>query len=160
MSVNLQQNSQLRETAVSSSCAQFDCHATFHAKLCGFFFSTFHFHFPFLRKHFRQLFPQLSAQTFPVCISSVNISATNSIQHSSNIFKIAFKFQFFIFPLSREEGLNLKGKVLRKSAITTNVPRLQEVANFGTNYFLLKIKILAKRKREFTTKFAIARNRC
>jgi hypothetical protein len=31
-----------------------------------------------------------------------------------------------------------------------------EVANFGTNYFLLKIKILAK--RELTTKFAIARN--
>jgi hypothetical protein len=26
--------------------------------------------------------------------------------------------------------------------------------------FLLKIKILAKRKREFTTKFAIARNGC
>ena len=35
--------------------------------------------------------------------------------------------------------------------IGTNVPRLQEVANFGTNYFLLKIKILAKRERELTT---------
>jgi len=37
---------------------------------------------------------------------------------------------------------------------------LASVANFGTNYFLLKIKILAKRKRELTTKFAIARNGC
>ena len=34
------------------------------------------------------------------------------------------------------------------------------VVKFGTNYFLLKIKILAKREREFTTKFAIARNGC
>ena len=38
--------------------------------------------------------------------------------------------------------------------------RFSSVAKFGTNYFLLKIKILAKRKRELTTKFAIARNRC
>jgi len=40
--------------------------------------------------------------------------------------------------------------------ITANVSGLCEVANFGTNYFLLKIKFLAERKREFTTKFAIA----
>ena len=39
-----------------------------------------------------------------------------------------------------------------------NVPVLGEVANFGTNYFLLKIIFLAKREREFTIKFAIARN--
>lgn len=38
--------------------------------------------------------------------------------------------------------------------------RFSSVANFGTNYFLLKIKILAKRERELTTKFAIARNGC
>jgi len=44
--------------------------------------------------------------------------------------------------------------------LTANVPRLQEVANFGTNYFLLKIKILAKREHELTTKFAISCNRC
>ena len=36
-----------------------------------------------------------------------------------------------------------------------NVPALGEVANFGTDYFLSKIKFLAKCKREFTTKFAI-----
>jgi hypothetical protein len=36
-----------------------------------------------------------------------------------------------------------------------NVLRLQEVVNFVTDYFLLKIKFLAKRKREFTTKFVI-----
>ena len=29
-----------------------------------------------------------------------------------------------------------------------------------SGYFLLKIKILAKRERELTTKFAIARNGC
>lgn len=34
------------------------------------------------------------------------------------------------------------------------------VVKFGTNYFPLKIKILAKREREFTTKLAIARNSC
>lgn len=39
-------------------------------------------------------------------------------------------------------------------------PRLASVANFGTDYFLLKIKFLAKREREFTTKFAIAPNVC
>jgi hypothetical protein len=37
-----------------------------------------------------------------------------------------------------------------------NVPALHAVAKFGTDYFLLKIKILAKHKRELTTKFAIA----
>ena len=35
---------------------------------------------------------------------------------------------------------------------------LHAVAKFGTFYFLLKIKILAKRKREFTTKFALKRS--
>jgi hypothetical protein len=40
--------------------------------------------------------------------------------------------------------------------MATNVPPLHAVANFGTDYFLLKIKILAKRKRELTTKLAIA----
>jgi hypothetical protein len=51
-------------------------------------------------------------------------------------------------------------------AVAARVPALDEVAKFGTDYFissvrpmasgLLKIKILAKRKRELTTKFAIA----
>ena len=41
-----------------------------------------------------------------------------------------------------------------------NVPALGEVANYGTDYFLLKIKFLAKRECELTTKFAIARNGC
>jgi hypothetical protein len=44
--------------------------------------------------------------------------------------------------------------------VATSVPALGEVAKFGTDYFLLKIKILAKRERELTTKFAIARNGC
>jgi hypothetical protein len=41
-----------------------------------------------------------------------------------------------------------------------NVPALGEVAKFGTDYFLLKIKFLAKYKRVFTTKFAILPNAC
>ena len=44
--------------------------------------------------------------------------------------------------------------------ISHNVPALGEVANFGTDYFLLKIKFLAKCKRVFTTKFAILPNAC
>jgi hypothetical protein len=36
-----------------------------------------------------------------------------------------------------------------------NVPALGEVAKFGTDYFQSKIIFLAKRKLEFTTKFAI-----
>jgi hypothetical protein len=43
--------------------------------------------------------------------------------------------------------------------MTANVPALGEVANFGTDYFLSKIKFLAKYKRVFTTKLAIALNR-
>ena len=50
--------------------------------------------------------------------------------------------------------------VFRFSKLRHNVPALGEVANYGTNYFLLKIKFLAKCKREFTTKFAILPNAC
>jgi hypothetical protein len=41
-----------------------------------------------------------------------------------------------------------------------DVPALGEVANFGTDYFLSKIKFLARNKGEFTTKFAILPNAC
>src|SRR5690554_2588211 len=42
----------------------------------------------------------------------------------------------------------------------TSFRRFSSVANFGTNYFLSKIKFLARNKREFTTKFAILPNAC
>jgi hypothetical protein len=42
------------------------------------------------------------------------------------------------------------------SKITANVPPLHAVANFGTDYFLLKIKNFAERKSEHPTKLAIA----
>ncbi len=42
--------------------------------------------------------------------------------------------------------------------LASNVPPLLVSCEDGTNYFLLKLKILAKREIEFTTKFAIARN--
>ena len=41
-----------------------------------------------------------------------------------------------------------------------DVLRLKNVANFGTDYFLSKIKFHARNKREFTTKLAILANRC
>ena len=44
--------------------------------------------------------------------------------------------------------------------IAFNVPALGEVAKFGTDYFLSKIKFLARNKRVFTTKFAILPNAC
>ena len=44
--------------------------------------------------------------------------------------------------------------------MAANVPPLGEVANFVTVYFPLKIKFLAERKRELTTKSAILQNRC
>jgi hypothetical protein len=37
-----------------------------------------------------------------------------------------------------------------------NVPPLHAVAKYGTDYFLLKIKIFAERKSELPTKLAIA----
>jgi hypothetical protein len=40
------------------------------------------------------------------------------------------------------------------------VPPLGEVAKLVTVYFLLKIKIIAKRERELAAKFVIARNGC
>jgi hypothetical protein len=44
--------------------------------------------------------------------------------------------------------------------VAGNVSPLGEVANFVTVYFPLKIKFLAERKREFTTKIAILPNGC
>jgi hypothetical protein len=42
---------------------------------------------------------------------------------------------------------------MQVQAISANVPALHAVVKFGIDYFLLKIKIIAKRKREFTTEF-------
>lgn len=44
--------------------------------------------------------------------------------------------------------------------LTAKVPALGEVAKYGTDYFPLNIKFLAKRKRDFTAKFAISPNAC
>ncbi|SHJ21909.1 hypothetical protein, partial [Flavobacterium terrae] len=41
-----------------------------------------------------------------------------------------------------------------------NVPALGEVAKYGTDYFRLNYKFLAKRERDFTTKLAISPNAC
>jgi hypothetical protein len=50
--------------------------------------------------------------------------------------------------------------VLTFRGMRHNVPALGEVVNFGTDYFLSKIKFLAKCKRVFTAKFAILPNAC
>ena len=73
--------------------------------------------------------------------------------------------EFFFNSCSLQEITNGKDRitnfftmiVLRflSSKITNNVPALHKVTTFGTDYFLLKIKFLAKCKRVFTTKFAI-----
>ena len=57
-------------------------------------------------------------------------------------------FQLFLF------------EVFGAVKLLTTFRRFSSVAMFGTNYFPLKIKILAKCERELTTKFAIARNGC
>ena len=54
-----------------------------------------------------------------------------------------------------------KGNCRKKRVFSQpDVPALGEVANFGIDYFLSKIKFLAKCKRVFTTKFAILPNGC
>ena len=50
--------------------------------------------------------------------------------------------------------------LLSVCTLAANVWPLGEVANFGTDYFLSKIKFLARNKRVFTTKFAILPNAC
>ncbi len=45
-------------------------------------------------------------------------------------------------------------------SLAANVSGLGVFAKYGTDYFLLNFKFLAKRKLEFTTKFAITPNRC
>jgi len=46
------------------------------------------------------------------------------------------------------------------AALSLTFHLFSSVANFGSDYCVLKIKILAKRKRAITTKFAIVRNGC
>ena len=59
------------------------------------------------------------------------------------------------------KNVNVKMNIFREVInMFANVPALGEVANFGTDYFLSKIKFLARNKREFTTKFAILPNAC
>ena len=56
--------------------------------------------------------------------------------------------------------LNFEFSIFVSNNISANVPALGEVANFETDYFLSKIKFLAKCKLVFTTKFAILPNAC
>ena len=54
----------------------------------------------------------------------------------------------------------MRASPTQKESILYKVVALSEVANFGTDYFLLKIKILAKCIREYTSKFANSPNTC
>ena len=72
-------------------------------------------------------------------------------------------FGFQLSPLVLQMSVVSRSKrvvLCGRPNIAGNVPALCAVANFGTDYFLSKIKILAKRKRDFTIKFAIAQNAC
>ena len=65
-----------------------------------------------------------------------------------------------MFSENRCKNNQILFSVLDSTKLVFNVPALGEVANFGTDYFLLNYKFLAKCKREFTTKFAILPNAC
>ena len=78
-----------------------------------------------------------------VCSVAVQLKYGLYVGHLS---KLAFHFMFIVVRLV---------VVVSSVRLACNVPALGEVASFGTDYFLLKIKFLAKCKREFTTKFAI-----
>jgi hypothetical protein len=65
-----------------------------------------------------------------------------------------------VFSENRYENNQILFSVLDSTKLVFNVPAHGEVAKFGTDYFLSKIKFLAKCKREFTTKFAILPNAC
>jgi hypothetical protein len=73
-----------------------------------------------------------------------------------NLFQYCYNFCMFI-KLLIFCGLTISQFRFK---LALNVPALGEVANFGTDYFLSKIKFLARNKREFTTKFAILPNAC
>ena len=65
-----------------------------------------------------------------------------------------------MFSENRCENIQILFSILDSTKLVFNVPALGEVAKFGTDYFLSKIKFLARNKREFTTKFAILPNAC
>ena len=65
-----------------------------------------------------------------------------------------------VFKQNRCENIQILFSILDSTKLVFNVPALGEVAKFGTDYFLSKIKFLARNKREFTAKFAIVQNRC
>ena len=74
-------------------------------------------------------------------------NAEKVVNRIERIVKSFFIFLSFSFAVSFDK-------------IEANVPALGEVASLGTDYFLLKIKFLAKCECEFTAKFAILSNAC
>ena len=65
-----------------------------------------------------------------------------------------------MFSENRCENIQILFSILDSTKLVFNGPALGEVAKFGADYFLSKIKFLARNKREFTTKFAILPNAC
>jgi hypothetical protein len=79
------------------------------------------------------------------------------------IFIVLTLFGFQLSPLVLQmSDVNRSKRVVLcgRPNIAGNVPALGEAANFGTDYFLSKIKFFARNKCEFTTKFAILPNAC
>ena len=100
-------------------------------------------------KQFTQIFRQSSVLSFHIK-HKIFAKLFSTKFKNRKVFQVNFRFK------NRTE-VDFEANF---QAITYNVPALGEVANFGTTYFLLKIKFLAKCKLEFTTKFAILPNAC
>ena len=87
------------------------------------------------------------------------IAPKQKLKFTINIPKMAYALAMSK-PIIRCCILLLMSVRARSLSLAANVPALGEVASFGTDYFLLKIKFLEKCKRDFTTKFAIVQNAC
>ena len=115
----------------------------------------------FPRKHFQT---SIFRFDFPPTLSNFYFGFLFRATFSTCTFPLKFSFWINIFKCFLENKnlnslLNFCRKTQREKCGLT-FRRFSSVAKFGTLYFLLKIKILAKRERELTTKFAIARNGC
>ena len=159
MNVNLQQNSQLRETAVSISVLWVWLSRNITI-------NTFKFHFVFYSGfHITQTFVTINLQHFIL----LHFFCYNF--YPQTFHAILFNFQdssatfqrenfHFCFHKTWQIGVKFNQKVVVWKALNANVPPLRVSCELRNWLFSAKIKFLAKCKREFTTKFAISPNAC
>ena len=106
-------------------------------------------------KPFVSVFSTPFTINFPLFVGMLIVVSSSPFEHDEKriieINKVKNKFSFFIIVVSFDVFFWLN---------FGNVLQLGEVANFGNDYFLSRIKFLVKDKRKFTTKFAILPNAC